>query len=152
VQSGISFDAFGIQLKFGKNLAGMHIRDLMQISASLDHFSILGKPLIITEVEIPSEPGTDKENADISGLWHGQWSQHLQSQWIEHFYKIAFSKFFVDTVIYSHLVDNKNCTINNSGLMTQELMPKESYQTLKELRKIIFSKQMESEIHSQTDE
>lgn len=152
VQSGINFDAFGIHMRFGKNLAGMHVRDLMQISASLDHFSMLGKPLVITEVEIPSEPDTDKESAPLSGLWHGQWSRRLQSQWIEHFYKIAFSKFFIDSVIYSHLADDNNSIITNSGLITQDMDIKESYQTLHNLRKIIFSKQAECETNSQTNE
>jgi len=141
VQSGINFDAFGIQMKFGKDLAGMHVRDLMQISASLDHFSMLGKPLKITEVEVPSKPGTDSENGNLAGLWHGRWGQRLQSQWIEHFYKIAFSKFFVESVTYSHLVDSDSSVISNSGLMTKDAEPKESYQTIQKLRKVIFEKQ-----------
>ncbi len=141
VQSGINFDAFGIQMKFGKDFAGMHVRDLMQISASLDYFSILGKPLKITEVEVPSKPGIEKENGNLAGLWHGQWSQRLQSQWVEHFYIIAFSKFFVDSVTYSHLVDNSNSTITNSGLITKDMEPKESYRAIQKLRKIIFNKQ-----------
>jgi hypothetical protein len=137
-------------MRFGKDLAGMHVRDLMQISASLDHFSVLGKPLIITEVEVPSEPDIENENGNLSGLWHGQWSQRLQSQWLEHFYIIAFSKFFVDSVTYSHFVDSSNSVIANSGLTTKDVEPKEAYRTMQKLRKIIFSKQAEGETHSQT--
>ena len=150
VQSGINFDAFGIQMRFGKDLAGMHVRDLMQISAAIDHFSVLGKPLIITEVEVPSEAGIEKENGNLAGLWHSQWSPHLQSQWLEHFYIIAFSKFFVDSVTYSHFVDSSNSVIANSGLTTKDVEPKEAYQTIQKIRKIIFSKQAEGETHSQT--
>ncbi|UCE99416.1 MAG: endo-1,4-beta-xylanase, partial [Planctomycetota bacterium] len=29
IQSGINFDAFGMQMRFGKNQAGMHVRDMM---------------------------------------------------------------------------------------------------------------------------
>ena len=50
VQSGVSFDGFGLQMRFGRNQAGMHIRDMMQISALVDHFAPISKPLYITNV------------------------------------------------------------------------------------------------------
>jgi len=36
VQSGTSFDAFGLQVRFGKDESGMHLRDMMQISSVLE--------------------------------------------------------------------------------------------------------------------
>jgi len=51
IQSGISFDAFGLVLELGKNQPGMHIRDMMQISSKLDCFATVNKPLhIVTAV------------------------------------------------------------------------------------------------------
>ncbi len=58
VQSGITFDAFALQMRFGKNQSGMHIRDMMQISSLLDYFSMMGKPLYVTGIEIPSQSVT----------------------------------------------------------------------------------------------
>ncbi len=139
VQSGINFDAFGLQMRFGKNQAGMHIRDMMQVSSVLDNFGLAGKPLYITEVEVPSQ-SSDLRNGEVAGVWHRQWDQSQQGQWIEQFYKIALSKPFVDAVTYSNLSDVKNSVIADSGLLTQRFEPKESFQTLKRLRDTIFNR------------
>ena len=140
VQSGINFDAFGLQMQFGKNQAGMHIKDMMQISAVLDYFGPVAKPLYITDVEVPSQNGDGLHEQEIAGIWHQEWDQSRQGQWIEQFYKIALSKPFVDAVTYSNLTDVKDSTIANSGLLTDQLEPKKSYQTLKKLRETIFSR------------
>jgi len=139
-QSGINFDAFGVQMQFGKNQAGMHVRDMMQISAVLDYFGAVAKPLYITEVEVPSECGTDLYDGEVAGLWHEKWDQSRQGQWLEQFYKIALSKPFVDTVTYSNLADTKDSTIANSGLFTEQLEPKKAFGTLKKLCELIFSR------------
>jgi len=139
VQSGINFDAFGLQMQFGKNQAGMHVRDMMQISAVLDYFGPVAKPLYITDVEVPSQNGAGLHDGKVAGIWHEEWGQSQQEQWIEQFYEIALSKPFVDTVTYSNLTDTENSTIANSGLLTKELEPKKSFQTLMTLHNAIFN-------------
>ncbi|MHC4791709.1 MAG: endo-1,4-beta-xylanase, partial [Planctomycetota bacterium] len=139
VQSGINFDAFGLQFKFGKNQAGMHVRDMMHISSVLDYFGPIAKPLHITAVEVPSQNGSGLQDVEVAGIWHGQWDQLRQSRWIEQFYKIALSKPFVDTVTYSNLTDAEDNSIASSGLLTEKLEEKKSFLTLKKLNKIIFS-------------
>ena len=140
VQSGIPFDAFGVQMQFGKNQDGMQIRDMMQISAVLDYFGPITKPLYITDVEVPSQGGTDLSDGETAGLWHQEWDQLRQGQWIEQFYKIALSKPFVDAVIYSNLADMEDSTIANSGMLTSQLVPKESFISLKKLQEAIFNR------------
>jgi len=140
VQSGIHFDAFGLQVQFGKNLSGMHIRDMMQISAILDYFGPIAKPLYMTGVEIPSQDGNGLYNGKVAGIWHGQWNESRQGEWIEQFYKIALSKQFVNSVTYGNLIDTADSSIHHSGLLTNELKPKESFKTLKKLHDSIFSR------------
>jgi hypothetical protein len=140
VQSGINFDAFGLPLRFGKNQAGMHIRDMMGISAILDYFGPVAKPLYITDVEVPSQNGADLYASHVAGVWHEQWNESRQEQWIEQFYKVAFSKPFIDTVTYSNLTDTAENTIVSSGLLTDKLKPKKSFMALKELRDSIFGR------------
>lgn len=138
VQSGVSFDGFGLQMRFGRNQSGMHVRDMMQISALLDFFSPISKPLYITNVAVPSRTGTGSHHGEVAGIWRGEWDQSRQSQWIEQFCKIALSKPYVDSLSYSNLTDRRNSTIANSGLLTSRLEPKESFVTLKKLRDAIF--------------
>ena len=140
VQSGINFDAFGLQVQFGKNQAGMHVRDLMQVSAVLDYFAPIAKPLYITHVEIPSRNSGGLYDGEVAGIWHQEWDQLRQGQWIEQFYKIALSKPFVDTISYSNLADTKDGTMANSGLLTEQLEPKESFNSLKKVQGAIFSR------------
>ncbi|HUW20245.1 MAG TPA: endo-1,4-beta-xylanase [Sedimentisphaerales bacterium] len=140
VQSGINFDAFGLQMRFGKNESGMHVRDMMQISSILDYFGAAAKPLYITEVEVPSENGTGLYEPEVAGMWHQEWDQARQGHWIEQFYKIALSKPFVETVTYSNLTDTTDSAIASSGLLTARLEPKESFRTLKKLQKLIFGR------------
>ena len=138
VQSGINFDAFGLQMRFGKNQAGMHIRDMMHISAILDYFGSVAKPLYMTDVEVPSQNDGGLHDGKVAGIWHREWDQLRQGQWIEQFYKIALSKPFVETVTYSNLADIEDSTIANSGLLTDQLEPKKSFRTLKRLHELIF--------------
>ena len=127
-------------MQFGKNQAGMHVRDMMHISTVLDCFGYTAKPLHITEVEVPSQNGDGLHEGRVAGVWHQEWDQSRQGQWIEQFYKIALSKPFVDSVTYSSLIDVKDSTIANSGLLTDRFEPKKSFRTLKKLRNVIFNR------------
>jgi hypothetical protein len=140
VQSGIHFDAFGLQVQFGKNQSGMHVRDMMQISAILDYFGPIAKPLYMTNVEVPSQNGEGLQDGNVAGIWHEQWNESRQGQWIEQFYKIALSKQFVNSVTYSNLIDTADSTIGHSGLLTEGLETKKSFVTLKRLHDSIFSR------------
>jgi len=140
VQSGISFDAFGLQIRFGKNQSGMHVRDMMQVSSILDTFAPIAKPLYITGVEVPSKNGSGLQDGKVAGVWHEEWNQSRQGQWIEQFHKIALSKQFVSSVTYSRLADTEDSAIANSGLLTAQLEPKESFWILKRLHDGIFSR------------
>jgi len=138
VQSGITFDGFGLQMRFGKNQSGMHIRDMMQMSAILDYFGPISKPLYITNVAVPSQNGDGLQDGKVAGIWHGQWDEAQQGRWIEQFCKVAISKPFVHSVTYSSLVDAKASAIANCGLLTDKLKPKESFKKLGKLHDSIF--------------
>jgi hypothetical protein len=137
IQSGIHFDAFGFQIRFGKNVTGMRIRDMMQISAKLDQTALIAKPLYITELEVPSSL-PDTADAQLAGVWHGPWDQARQGQWLEQFYKIALSKIFVEGLTYSNLIDTDGSVIPNSGLLTKKLEEKDAWGALKKVRVSIF--------------
>lgn len=140
LQSGITFDAIGLQMQFGKNEDGLHVRDMMQISAVLDTFAPLAKPVSITEVEVPCQNGPDAYDGQVAGIWHEQWNQTGQAEWLEQFYKIALSRPFVDSVTYSHLADTASSVIAGSGLLTEDLKPKAAFLALKKLETLIFSR------------
>ena len=125
---------------FGKNHPGMHIRDMMQISSILDNFQLLNRPLYITNVGVPGSKMTGLQDGKCAGIWHAEWDQLRQSQWIEAFYKIALSKPFVDSIVYSNLTDRPNSVIADSGLMTDKMQPKKSHHVIKKLHDMIYNR------------
>ncbi len=140
VQSGTNFDAFGLQMRFGKDEVGMHLRDMMQISSILDCFAVVAKPLYITDVEIPSKNGSGPFESQVAGVWHQKWDDTRQSQWLNRFYKIALSKPFVEAVNYGTLADGPDDTIAYSGLLTDQLEAKEAFKTLKRVYVSMFKR------------
>jgi hypothetical protein len=140
IQSGISFDAFALQLQFGTDKPGMHVRDMMQISSMLDWFSPITRPLHITGVSIPDRNGEGDQDCQLAGIWHKEWDQTLQGEWIEQIYRIALGKPFVNSITYSNLADTKNIKIKGSGLLTEDLKPKKAFLILAKLQKLILNR------------
>jgi hypothetical protein len=98
--------------------------------------------LYITDAAVPSQMGEGPYDGRVAGVWHDEWNELRQAQWIEQFYKIALSKPFVDSVIYSSPADAEDNTIASSGLLTDQFKPKESFRTLKRLHDSIFGRQI----------
>jgi hypothetical protein len=134
VQSGMNFDGFGLKMPMGSAVMGRQIQDMMHISSMLDCFLHLGKALHLTDVEVPSMPNTDKNG----GFWHRIWDEQQQALWLDNFYRIAFSKPFVETITYSHLSDVETSRISKSGLLQSDLTPKKSFHVIKKMGDRIF--------------
>lgn len=141
VQSGVNFDAFGLQFHFGPGVDGMFIRDMFQISSLLDLFAKVGKPLHITAVQVPSESvvsNTETGGADATsiagGVWCEPWSEQIQSEWFQKFLEVALSKPFVETVSWHTLTDQNVQTVPHGGLLRADLTPKAAYDQLAAVR------------------
>ncbi len=134
IQSGISFDAFGVSLSFGKDSRGMHMRDIMQISSKLDFFLPVPKPLHITGLEIPDTHRAEGQGCDCAGLWRKNWDQQVQSNWIEQFYRIALGKPFLNSITYSSLADSENNGLKGSGLLNDRFEPKKAFMSIAKIQ------------------
>lgn len=140
IQSGVTFDAFALQVRFGRNETGMHMRDMLQITSLLDYLSLLGKPLFITQVQIPSHRGTGDCDEKVAGVWHKAWDNKRQALWLDQFYRIVMSKPMVDGVVYGNLADHAESLIQHSGVLTETFKPKDGYRVLRRFREFIHSK------------
>lgn len=138
-QSGINFDAFGVEIIQGKNESGSHVRDLMHISAMLDRFVPLPKPLHISGVAVPDRTSSGQE-CKLAGLWRQPWDETTQAVWIEQFFKIAMSKPFVETVTYANFADDGSDGLVGSGLLNERLELKKSFRELRKLQKLVLGK------------
>ena len=140
IQSGINFDAFGLQLHFGKDEPGMHVRDMMQISSRLDCFFSVPKPLHITGVSIPDAHDADARSRHKAGSWRKDWSQDVQAKWLEEFYKLALARPYVNTVTYSCLADQPGLPMDGCGLLTENLTPKKAFLVIAKFQRTILKK------------
>jgi hypothetical protein len=133
IQSGISFDAFGLQLEFGWDQPGMHLRDLMQISSRLDCFLPVNKALHITAAAVPGH----NEQGGMGGQWKTEWSEATQAEWIEQLYKIALGRPYVSSVSYSQFADGGEKALPGAGLLNEQLNPQKAFLTMGKFQKAI---------------
>ena len=139
VQAGIPFDAFGVKVLMGRGCDGRCTRDLMQVSAMLDRFNGLGKPVHVTAAAVPSAGADAKQSGEPAsqncGFWRKPWSTQVQAQWLERFCKIALSKPFVESVAWLDMTDHEGSEMPAAGLMSGPTQPKPSLRKLAQLRK-----------------
>src|SRR5262249_54656787 len=127
VQSGIAFDALGVQFAFGAPVDGMFVRDMLQISEKLDRIGSFGKPVHITAVQVPSAPTLGEGALAGGGSWWKPWSETVQARWIKEFFAVAFSKPFIESITWKDLADRPTGLVPTGGLVNADLTPKSGY-------------------------
>jgi hypothetical protein len=135
-QAGISFEAFALEIEMGIPEPGNFTRDLFQLSAMLDKFSTLGRPVFLTAVGVPGRASPDVGGTidpAQAGRWRRPWDQQLQADWMEAVYNMAFSKPFVESIAWANLADLQP-TLPGGGLLDDMLHPKPSFQRLQLMR------------------
>jgi hypothetical protein len=158
LQAGIPIDAFGVRLVMGRAGNGLYTRDLMQVSALLDRFSALGKPVHVTGVAVPSGASGKIDDHDYAangngkgkgspvsppddncGHWRKPWSPLVQTHWLEAFYSVALSKPYIDSVAWLNLADHEDCELPHGGLAGPDFKAKGAFHRLIELRRNVHS-------------
>jgi hypothetical protein len=153
VQSGVTFDAFGLQCQFGAGEESRYVRDLFQISAMLDRFSAFGKPIHLSAVEAPSSTaevpaskgGPAKGSSAKSrapqaarvkegGAWHRDWNEETQRAWLRRVYHIALSKPYVEAITWNALLDGACGSLPHGGLLKADATAKPAFAELIAIR------------------
>ena len=127
LQSGVNFDAVGLQFRFGADREGPRVRDMMQISSMLDRFANLGKPIHVTAAQVPSDLPLSSAAASPNpggGQWHQPWTEQTQALWLRDFLAVALSKPFVEAVTWQGLTDSEEGDIPYGGLVRQDMTEK----------------------------
>jgi hypothetical protein len=130
MDKGIDFDAIGLEV-YGEDrspgvpLDGRGYPVVPWVSKRLDQFAELGKPIILTEIDVASEP-----------------SEKTQAEWLRDFYTMAFAKPYVKAIVWSFMFDNPflpkagifGCqTQDRYGNCQTGPRPKQAYYALKNL-------------------
>ncbi len=135
VQSGVNFDAFGMELVAGIEAEGYHVRDLLAISALIDKIANLGKPIHVTTISAPTIcQGRGPDGACAGGEWREPWSDDLHAEYMLGAVEIALSKPYVDTVCIQPLIDASDDVVPSGGLLREDLTARPIVDRLKQLR------------------
>lgn len=109
-QLGLNIDALGVRIQMGHNLPGRSTRDVMAISAMLDRFATLDKPIAVTMLGCPSRPPpppqtqTNQPPAD-PGYWRQPWSPASQAEWLKTVGSMLAGKPYVSSICWQDLYD-----------------------------------------------
>lgn len=79
-------------------------------------------------------PGRAKTAQDKAGYWHVPWSQRLQAEWLQAFYRIGMSKPFVESICWRDLHDGMEHFIPHGGLNNHTMEPKLAYRELRNFK------------------
>jgi len=99
-RAGVRYDIVGLQLYTGFDPT-FPLRDLADISAMLDRYAALGKPIYITELCSPSRPNP-------WGSWHADaWDEERQAEYVEGLFTLAHGKPFVEAIRWFSFSDRQ---------------------------------------------
>lgn len=133
IGSGIDFDVIGVQFYYGSGLM-QYSWDMLEISGILDEFCSFGKEVHITELGTPSamrpDPNAVIKQGNEVGLWHNEWNEQTQADWVEQFYTICLSKPEIKGITWWDFQDKKGIFWPHGGLIHENGKPKESYARL----------------------
>ncbi len=125
---GLGVDGLGLRLQVGASASGQAARDLMTISALIDRYSAMERPLHITAVGAPSAATTvpspsaapakpaikdDDEDDQVviqtrehdAGRWRAPWSDSVQAEWLADVFSMLASKPSVQSICWQDLAD-----------------------------------------------
>jgi hypothetical protein len=144
-------DAICLRTQMGHAEPGLATRDLLSLSAMLDRYAALEKPLVISALGCPSAPITPKpfkpragaEPTDPyePGFWHEPWSENQQAAWLTTAAAVCLSKPYVHSVCWHDLSDTTNPAHSPEmpfgGLLGANGTPKAALTKLAQLRKAV---------------
>lgn len=154
IQAGVPFDIIALRLQLAQPLPGQMTRDLMSISAMLDRFASLDRPIAITAAGCPSEvlhpaappsrraananpfaDETDNDDATVDsgpilnpGSWRKPWNEATQADWLAQVVALCAAKPGVASVCWQDMVEVTGRShppeMSGGGLITSSGAPK----------------------------
>jgi len=133
LDAGINIDIVELQMYYP-------YRDLQDSILMTERFEIFNKPMHYSEVGVSggvTERSIKLGNAEIPNeppLWHHQWDEETQADWMEQIYTLAYSKDYIKACNWFDFID-PGSYMQNGGLFKSERgEPKAAYHRLKNLQ------------------
>ncbi len=134
VDNGVDFTITGQQMYFP-------YRDLADTIILIERLEKFGRPVQLTEVGAssgPSKASIENGSLEISQepyVWHRNWDQELQAEWLEGLYTMAYSKPWIEAVNWYDFVDPYSWIKNGGLIASPQGEKKAAYDRLLKLKK-----------------
>jgi hypothetical protein len=113
--AGLPIDTIGVRVQMGHAEPGLSTRDMLSVSAMLDRFAALEKPVAVTALGAPGRPitpkpyvpraGAEAEAPYEPGFWREPWNEATQAGWAAQLLAVCCSKPYVQSVCWQELAD-----------------------------------------------
>lgn len=142
IDYGVDYDYVGYQGHFyyqdkdyrvGSTASGDDCYTMAKISDGLDLLGDLGKPVVITEFNGPSRSTKTQIEGQEDPLW--TLSEEENADWQINFYRLAFSKPYVEQITRWFVIDQLGGRGVDAGVLTEEGEYHAVYEKLKRLIK-----------------
>jgi hypothetical protein len=138
-RSGIGLSGVNLELAYGYQPTGSSVRDILDLSRLIDHWSTLGIPLHVTLI-LPSSSRHDPlatRNLQVEpGGWKIPWSEGSQSQMAELYLPLLMAKQQVVGIYWGHYLDSAEHQFPHAGLLRLDNAVKPALHQIAALKKL----------------
>lgn len=137
-RSGLGLSGIGLELNLGYFPGGSYLRDLLDFSRLIDHWSLLGLPLFVSLTvasAIEEDPEAYVETTPIPGALPGGWNEEGQARLVERVVPLLLAKPAVRAVIWKQLTDQEPHAYPHAGLFNAEGDPKAALSAMLQIRR-----------------
>ena len=133
IEAGIDFDILEQQMYFP-------YRDLQDTNLIIEKLATLGKPMQLSEVGIPGGPSNYSVKNDTIPIstepyiWHEPFNEHIEADWLESIYTLAYSKPSLQACNWFDFVDPYYYMENGGLLRSPKGEKKEAFYRLKKIQ------------------
>lgn len=140
-QVGVDFDAVALKVQMGVPLPGRSTRDMMALSALLDRYGKLDKPVSLSVLGAPSASiSAQGDDALESGSWRKPWSADQQGAWAARAMALAAGKPYIKSICWQEIADAPAPSMVGGGLLNAQGQPRPAMHALIALREALRAK------------
>ncbi len=136
-RSGLGISGIGLELNLGYYPGGSYLRDLLDFSRLIDHWSLLGLPLFVTLAIASSDevdPQAHAKGLPIPDAFPGGWNEENQRRCVHRIIPLLLAKPAVRSVIWRQLQDAVPHAYAHAGLFNHKDQAKPALSALAEIR------------------
>ena len=137
IRADLGIAGVGLEINSGYYPHGSAQRNLLAMSQQLDHWSMLGVPLVVSVVS----PSSDSEDASAQGPGRPvpgtdavPISPESQQDWTLRHVPLMLAKNCVQAVIWNQLTDESPHEFPHGGLIDHRGIPKPAFESLRKIR------------------